>query len=139
VIRSFENRRLIIPNSVISSEIVINSSIVDERVCNFIEMGISYDSDMDRAMEIMREEAMAHPDYIDGRSDEEKDNGVPEVVTRVIGFGDSSVNLRAFVWTIDHTSGFKLKTDLYKSIKEQFDKHGIEIPFPYRTIVYKNR
>jgi small-conductance mechanosensitive channel len=139
VIRSFENRRLIIPNSVISSEIVINSSIVDERVCNFIEMGISYDSDMDRAMEIMRDEAMAHPNYIDGRSDEEKDKGVPEVVTRVIGFGDSSVNLRAFVWTIDHTSGFKLKTDLYKSIKEQFDKHGIEIPFPYRTIVYKNK
>ncbi len=139
VIRNFENRRMIIPNSVISSEIVVNSSIVDERICNFIDMGISYDSDIDRAMEIMREQAMAHPNFIDARNEDDKRKGIPPVVTRVIGFGDSSVNLRAFVWTMDHSTGFTLKTDLYKSIKEQFDLKGIEIPFPYRTIVYKGK
>jgi small-conductance mechanosensitive channel len=139
VIRNFENRRMIIPNSLISSEIVINSNIVDERICNFIDMGISYDSDIEKAMEIMREQAMAHPNFTDGRSEEEKKKEVPAVVTRVVGFGDSSVNLRAFVWTADHSTGYVLKTDLYKSIKEQFDAHGIEIPFPYRTIVYKDK
>jgi len=139
VIRNFENRRMIIPNSLISSEIVINSNIVDERICNFLDMGISYDSDIDRAMEIMRNEAMAHPNFIDARTDDDKKKGIPEVVTRVIGFGDSSVNLRAFIWTMDHSTGYVLKTDLYKSIKEQFDLHGIEIPFPYRTIVYKDK
>jgi len=137
VIRNFENRRMIIPNSVISSEIVINSSIVEEQICNFIDMGISYDVDIDKAMEIMQSEAMAHPNFIDHRSEEEKREGVPPVSTRVIGFGDSSVNLRAFVWTEDHSRGYVLRTDLYKSIKEQFDQQGIEIPFPYRTIVYK--
>jgi small-conductance mechanosensitive channel len=55
----------------------------------------------------------------------------------VIGFGDSSVNLRSYVWSRDHNSGFALKADLYKSVKERFDKEGIEIPVPYRTIVYK--
>jgi len=139
VIRNFENRRMIIPNSVISSEILVNSNIVDETICNFIEMGISYDSDIDKAMEIMSKEAMAHPNFIDHRSQEELDKGIPPVTVRVMGFGDSSVNLRAFVWSMDHTSGFVMKTDLNKSIKEQFDKHGIEIPFPYRTIVYKNK
>jgi small conductance mechanosensitive channel len=139
VIRNFENRRMIIPNSVISSEILVNSNIVDETICNFIDIGISYDSDMDKAMEIMRNEAMAHPNFMDHRSEEEVSNGVPPVMVRVMGFGDSSVNLRAFVWTMDHTSGFMLKTDLNKSIKEQFDRQGIEIPFPYRTIVYKNK
>ena len=54
VIRSYENRRMIIPNSTISSEIIVNSSIIHEAICNFIEMGISYDSDMDKAMEIMK-------------------------------------------------------------------------------------
>jgi small-conductance mechanosensitive channel len=137
VIRNFENRRMIIPNAVISSEIVINSSIVEESVCNFIEMGISYDSDVDKAMEIMRSEALAHPNFVDNRSEDEKKEGVPPVNVRVIGFGDSSVYLRAYVWTKDHSSGFVLKTELNKSIKEQFDKQGIEIPFPYRTIVYK--
>jgi len=110
---------------------------VDERICNCLDIGISYDSDIDRAMEIMREQAMAHPNFIDGRSEQEKAKGSPEVVTRVIGFGDSSVNLRAFIWTMDHSAGYILKTDLYKSVKEQFDKHGIEIPYPYRTIVQK--
>jgi small-conductance mechanosensitive channel len=117
----------------------VNSNIVDETICNFIDIGISYDSDIDKAMEIMRNEAMAHPKFMDHRSQEELDSGIPPVTVRVMGFGDSSVNLRAFVWSMDHSSGFVLKTDLNKSIKEQFDKQGIEIPFPYRTIVYKDK
>lgn len=137
VIRNFENRRMIIPNSTISSEIVINSSIVEEKVCNFIDLGISYDSSIDKAMEIMKSEALAHPRCIDNRTAEEKKDGVEQVTARVIGFGDSSVNLRAFAWTKDHSDGYVLKTDIYKSIKERFDREGIEIPFPYRTIVYK--
>jgi small-conductance mechanosensitive channel len=31
-----------------------------------------------------------------------------------------------------------MKTDLYKSVKEAFDRNGVEIPFPYRTLVFKN-
>lgn len=139
VIRNFENRRLIIPNSLISSEILVNSSIVDEKICNFIDVGISYDSDIDIALDIIKSQAMAHPDYIDNRSEEQKKEGRLPVETRVMGFGDSSVNLRAFVWSADHSKGFNMKSDLHKSIKEQFDKQGIEIPFPYRTIVYKNK
>ena len=139
VIRNYENRRMIIPNSVISSEIIINSSIVDEHVCNFIEMSISYDSDVDQAMEIMKNEAVKHPNYIDNRSEEEKKENLDPVMVRLTGFGDSSVNLRASVWSKDHSSGFQMKTDLYKSIKEQFDKNNIEIPFPYRTLVFKNQ
>jgi small-conductance mechanosensitive channel len=137
VIRNFENRRMIIPNSVISSEIVINSSIVDESICNFIDMGISYDSDIDKAMDIMKKEVLAHPNFVDHRSKEEIQAGTEPVTVRVLNFGDSSVNLRAFAWTKDHSDGFVMKTDLHKSIKETFDKEGIEIPFPYRTIVYK--
>lgn len=137
IIRDFENRRIIIPNTVIGSETLVNSSIKDELICNFVEFGISYDSDANKAIEIIREEAMKHPNYIDNRTREEKKNNIHPVMVRVIGFGDSSVNLRAFIWTKDHTSGFILKCDLFKSVKERFDNEGVEIPFPYRTIVYK--
>ena len=139
VLRNLENRRMIIPNSVISSEILINSSIVDELICNFLDIGISYDSDLDKAIEIMRSEAEAHPHYIDNRTEEEKKNGDLPVRVRVMGFGDSSVNLRAFVWSKDHSTGIEMKSDLNKTIKAQFDRNGIEIPFPYRTIVYKDK
>lgn len=139
VLRNLENRRMVVPNSVISSEILINSSIVEESICNFMDIGISYDSDIGKAMEIMRSEAKAHPEFIDKRSKEEINDGIDPVIVRVLGFGDSSVNLRAFVWSKDHFSGVVMKSDLNKSIKEQFDKNGIEIPFPYRTIVYKDK
>lgn len=138
VIRSFENRRIVIPNSVISNEVIINSTITEERVCIFLEMGISYDSDMDKAMAIMAEEALKHPLCIDGRTPDEIEEGAPKVRTRVIGFGDSSVNLRAWVWAPSSPEGFELKCDLFRSIKLRFDAEGIEIPFPYRTLVYKN-
>jgi small-conductance mechanosensitive channel len=58
-------------------------------------------------------------------------------VVRILGFGESSVNLRAWVWALDSGKGFVMRTDLYKSIKNRFDKEGIEIPFPYRTVVFK--
>ncbi|KYG76078.1 MULTISPECIES: mechanosensitive ion channel domain-containing protein [Roseivirga] len=137
VIKDFENKRLIIPNSVISAETIHNFNIVDEMVCNHIFYGISYDSNIDLAMKIIQEEAMAHPNFIDKRTDEEKDKGNPAVIVRLLDFGESSINLRAQVWAEDPGKGFELKCDINKSIKERFDREGIEIPFPHRTIVYK--
>lgn len=138
MIRTFENKRILVPNSVISNEIIENSNIVENKVCNHIEIGISYDSDENKAIEIIREEAMNHPAFLDNRTFEEVNEGAPPVNVRIIGFGDSSVNLKAWVWSNDSSSGFVMKCDLNKSIKQRFDREGIEIPFPYRTIVFKN-
>lgn len=138
VIKNFENRRIVIPNSVISNEVIINSTITEERVCIFLEMGISYSADLDVAMAIMADEANKHQKCIDVRSQEEISAGEPKVKTRVIGFGDSSVNLRAWVWANSSPEGFEMKCDLFRSIKLRFDKEGIEIPYPHRTVVYKN-
>jgi small-conductance mechanosensitive channel len=138
VIRTWENKRVIVPNSIISTEMVENSNFQDERICRFVEIGISYDSDVDKAMAIMTEEALKHPSEIDFRTPEDIENEVPEVLVRVIGFGDSSVNLRANVWAKDLPSGFQMHCDLNKNIKKRFDSEGIEIPFPHRTIVQKD-
>ncbi len=137
VIRNNENRRIIIPNSLINSETIINSNIVDETTCSLIELGISYDSDIDKAIAIIQEETKKHPLLLDNRTDEDKEKGVPEVVVRVMGFGESSVNLRAYAWAATSFDGFVMRTDLFKIIKKRFDKEGIEIPYPYRTIVIK--
>jgi small-conductance mechanosensitive channel len=137
VIRNFENRRIVVPNSVISSETIVKSHIHDTKICNFVEFGISYDSDIDLAMQIIREEAMAHPNFLDNRTEDDKQNNVLPVTVRVISLADFSVNLRAWVWTEDSAKGFVLKTDLYRSVKLRVDKEGVEIPFPYRTVVFK--
>ena len=71
------------------------------------------------------------------RPDDQEDK--PAVQVLLTGFGDSSVNLRAAVWAADPIKSFRMKCELHKAIKERFDKEGVEIPFPYRTLVYKNK
>jgi small-conductance mechanosensitive channel len=137
VIIDFENKRIIIPNSVISSENIINDSIGDEKICRRIVFGISYDSNAELATKIIQEEAVKHPSSIDVRTPEEIKDKVPQVVVRVISFGDFSVNLRADVWTDDPLAARPMNYDINKAVKKRFDIEGIEIPFPYRTIVYK--
>lgn len=139
IIRTFENKRIILPNATINSDILENANIVEEKTCRFIDMGISYESDIDKAMTIIKEEAKKHPAYFDARTKEEKEKGVEEVTVKIISFGDSSVNLRAWVWTKDPGSAFQLGCDLNKNIKTRFDREGIEIPYPYRTVILKNK
>lgn len=138
VIRDFENRRIIIPNSQMSDDVIINSTISDETIRKFVEFGISYDSDVDLAIAIIREEAENHPNFMDMRTDQEKEDKVPAVMVRMIGLSDFSVNLRAYVWAANNAAAFELNCDVLKSVKKRFDNEGIEIPFPYRTIVFKD-
>ncbi|MEQ8324336.1 MAG: mechanosensitive ion channel family protein [Vicingaceae bacterium] len=138
IITNFENKRIIIPNSVVNSETVINDSISDERVCRWIEFGISYDSDVDLATRIIQEESIKHPQCIDMRNAEQKKSKAPQVEVRLMSFGDFSVNLRAYVWLRDPLQAIRTHSDINKAVKKRFDAEGIEIPFPYRTIVYKN-
>lgn len=137
VIKDFKNERIIVPNTVISDDIIINSSITDSKIQCRIEVGISYDSDIGLAMQIMREECEKHPLLIDNRTHEDLANDVPLVRVAVIALADFSVNLRASAWTESFSDAFQMRTDLLKIIKERFDREGVEIPFPYRTIVYK--
>jgi small-conductance mechanosensitive channel len=137
VLRNFENKRVIVPNSVISNEVIENFHIGEEKICRYVEFGISYDSDVDKAMKIIAEESAKHPEFVDTRSEKEKKSKKSKVEVRVMGYGDFTVNLRAWVWAKDPKAAFRLGTDLNRTIKQRFDKEGIEIPFPYRTIVYK--
>ncbi len=137
VIVNFENRRIIIPNSIISTETVINSSIANEKICESIVVGISYESDIDTAITIIREEAEKHPFCIDNRSKKEKKMGSEIVQVFLIGFGESCVNLKARVWCDNPYKAFDMHYDINQSTKKRFDKEDIEIPYPHRTIVYK--
>lgn len=139
VIRDFQNRRIIIPNSIISEEVIINSNFGEDKICKWLDFGISYDSDIDKAKNILLEEVKEHPLHIDPRSPEQIEAGVPEVVVRVISLGDFSVNLRAFAWAKDAADAYVLGCDLNERVKKRFDEEGIEIPFPHRSIVFKNK
>ncbi len=138
VIKTYENKRIIVPNSIISNELIENADIIDDKVCKFFEIGISYNSDIDRAINIIKEEILKHKNYFDNRTEKEKSDGeVPPITVKVVSYGDSSVNLKSWVWAKDNTAGLQFLWDLNYSVKKRFDAEGIEIPYPYRTIVIK--
>ena len=138
VIRDFENKRIIIPNSLISEEIIVNSDFGDDKICKWIDIGISYDSNIEKAKAIIKEEILTHPLHIDPRSPRQIEEREELAPVKVIGLGDSSINLRGWAWAKDSADAFKMGCDLYEKIKNKFDNEGIEIPFPHRTLVHKN-
>jgi small-conductance mechanosensitive channel len=138
VIKDFENRRIVIPNSVISNETIINSTITDERICMFIELTIAHQTSLDRAISIMQEEAMRHPFLIDARTPEEIAKGDTVVMVRVMALTELGVQLRAYAWAQNPNNGFELKTDLHRAIKKRFDQEGVELAIPHRALFFRN-
>lgn len=137
VLKDAENNRIIIPNAVISNQIIVNTNMHDTKCCKIIEIGIGYDSDVEKALEIMKDEIAKHPLFIDTRTAETKKQKTPLVVARVVALADSSVNLKAWAWAKNSTEGFIMYCDLLQSIKKRFDEANIDIPYPQRVVTLK--
>lgn len=137
VIRNFENKMIVIPNAMINKEKLINFDLGEKKCCERVEIGISYDSNVKLAKKIMQEECENHRFIIDNRTPEELEANEPIVKTAVTSLNDSSVTIRAWAWTKDFPDAFELRIDVLESIKKRFEDEGIEIPFPYRTLVMK--
>ena len=134
IIKSIENRRIVIPNSVISREAILNSTIKDPRVKFNLEVVVVYESNIDRALEIMKEEAQRHPDFTDGRTETQKRQGEPLVVAKVVALEDNGVRCRAYVWAPNNDTAFEMKCDLLKSLKDRYDQEGIQISHAQRLM-----
>ncbi len=132
VIKTWDNKRLVVPNSTIDNKEVINFSLGGEEVLWTQEIRISYDSDIDKAKKLMLEEVKKHKDNLAKKEGKEK-----EPFVRVVSCEDFFIRLRAYYWCEDAWVAWRMSHELIESIKKKFDKEGIEIPYPYRTIVYK--
>lgn len=137
VIRNFENKMIVIPNSIINKEKLVNANMGELKCCERLEIGISYSSNIDLAKKIIQEECENHPLILDIRTQEELEQGVPIVRTAVTGLGDFAVTIRAWAWLRNYSDVFRLRWDVYESVKKRFDAQGIEIPFPYQNVVLK--
>lgn len=134
IIRNPENRRLIIPNTSISNQTIINSNLIDDHICNLIDFSIDYNADVDLAGKIIREAALAHPDFLDNRSEEAKASGAEPVVVRLVALGDYALQLRVAVWCAQASKAYAMKCDLLDTVRRRFMAAGINIPFPRQDI-----
>lgn len=138
-IRDLENKRIIIPNFNIATDTIVNTTLHDERVCKFIDINISYETNIDRAISIVSEEAGRHKDSLDIRTPADIEAGKPKVVVRVVSLENAAVTLRAFVWCKNEITAIVMKQDLLKAIKENFDKNGIGLALPINLLMFGNK
>jgi small-conductance mechanosensitive channel len=139
VIRNFENRRIVIPNSIIATDTIINSHLTDEKIRRQIDVGIDYQSDVDLAIKLLRTTCENNPKCIDNRTSEEKENNAPVVDVRLIAFQDSSILLRAYAWANNQGESFDMHTEINRTIKKVFDEKGIVFPFPQQTLSFRKK
>lgn len=130
-----QNKRVIVPNGMMNQSVVENSNYTDSIVCDFYEIGITYESDVDRAIDLLREEVGRQPLYLDHRTAEEIKEGVPLVKVRVTQLADSAVVLRAWLWAQNVGDLAELKFTLNRSVKKQFDLEGVEFAYPHIHVI----
>ena len=135
VINNFENKRLIIPNSIISSESILNHNIEDSHILSFNNIKVGMRADIDSAKKIIQEEAEKLEFVIDNRTPEEVLKNQPQIEVRVIEVLDSYIHLRAYVWLNNPFKEFKMKCDLKEAVYKRFRKEGIQMPIPVRRII----
>ena len=137
VIRDFENRRIIVPNSVIASEILVNSDYNEDAVCRFVEFNVVFSTDLAKAKRLMAEEIGRHPKYFDRRTDEVKANGVPLVEVRIIRVTDWSMVIRGNAWGRNATESYELYCDSLENVKNRFHTEEVEIALPHQIVSIK--
>jgi len=137
VIRDFENRRILIPNSVISDDVITNADLTDDRICKWLEFKFRLDSDIPKIRAVLQEEALKHPLQIDKRTPEDIAEGIPEVMVRVLMLNEYFIQMRAYVWAANSADAFAMGCDLMETLKVRFEEEGIQLAMPRYEIHQK--
>jgi small conductance mechanosensitive channel len=122
VLHTPDNVKITVPNSAIYGDTVKNYSANDTRR-NDLTIGISYDDDIARAIEVIRTVLSGDSRVLDD----------PEPVVAVGELGDSSVNLLVRPWCAG-SDYWPLRFDLMRKLKEELEAAGCSIPYPQHDV-----
>jgi len=130
-IKSLPNNMIIIPNSQLSSSLIVNYYQPDKEVAVLINVGVSYDSDLNKveqvtievAKEVMREVAGGVPSF--------------EPFIRYHTFSDFSIDFTVILRAKEFVDQYLIKHEFVKRLHQRYKSEDIEIPFPIRTVYMK--
>ncbi len=131
-IRALGNNLTIIPNAKMAQAVVTNFDLPEKEMSLVINVGVSYDSDLERveavtldvARQVLKEVEGASPDF--------------EPLVRFNAFNNSSIDFVVILRTDEYVSRFLLQHEFIKRLHRRFNTEGIVIPFPIRTVYLKN-
>ncbi|WP_203258382.1 mechanosensitive ion channel family protein [Hyunsoonleella ulvae] len=131
VLKEADNNVVVIPNKMILENPLKNYSLTT-RMRVFLECGVGYESDLEEVQQLTKDVIANTFDQVESADD---------VEFYYTEFGDSSINYLCRFW-IDAESmleKLKAKTTAIIEIKKAYDKAGINIPFPIRTLEFNNK
>ena len=122
-VRTFDNERLTVPNSLLT-EGVIKNPVAYDTLRLSIGFGIGYEDDVERATEILVEEAERHEKILE--------DPAPTIHMSEEALADSYVGLTARVWISDPSRAdfLTIRGEYIKNVKARFNQEGIDIPYP---------
>ncbi|HIF39427.1 MAG TPA: mechanosensitive ion channel family protein [Gemmatimonadetes bacterium] len=125
---------VVVPNATMASSIVKNYSMPVEALWVSLDIGVSYDSDLDKVEKTVMEvatEVLTEMNATDPTAEG------PIVKVRFHTFGASSIDLQVRLLVQTFTSQGRVRHQFIKQLHKRFNEEGIEIPFPIRTLINK--
>ena len=126
IITTKDQKRVYIPNSILTSQSVTNYSYMTERMIPFV-FDIGYNNDHHEAIKILKTVFAKDKRILNAKYME---IGISE-------FGDNSVRISAFA-EVKTSQFLDVRYSIMSDVKDAFDKHGIDIPYPQRVVYIQN-
>ncbi|PLX77245.1 MAG: hypothetical protein C0615_05685 [Desulfuromonas sp.] len=124
VVETWDHSELIVPNSHMISEKVLNWTLSSNVSRITLNVGVRYGTDLEKVIKILNKVGDGHPAVV-------ADPAPSAIFTE---FGDSSINFELRVWVDDIKHRLSLISDLGLAINKEFKKAGVEIPYPQRDL-----
>ena len=124
---------IIIPNSQLNSRVVTNTSYHKKDRCGVhMKFSVSYDTDVQKAMDVIRDCVAASPYTLSIEKDGIREDSGP---VYFLEFGSSALILDTTIWVSRDTDASKAITDINTRVLNSFRKYGIEIPYAYVNVM----
>ena len=136
ILKTFDGKDIVVPNESFITTTFINWTHEDKKQRYSLEFQVSYDTDLEKLVEILKETVAQHPQVVSGPQatlEEQPD-------AEISGFGDSGVDILIEYWmeAIDDGKN-RVGADLYMMIWKALKENNIEIPFPQREVKILNQ
>lgn len=130
-LRMLANNLVVVPNSKLAQAILVNHHLPSQELAVLVEVGVDYASNLEQVERIVTEEGRRVMVEVSG--------GVPEFepFIRYHTFGDSSVNFTVILRAREFVDQYLIKHEFIKRLHARFEREGIVIPFPIRTIAQR--
>jgi len=124
VVRTGDGADVIVPNAMLTTDQVVNWTLVDRLRRVHLKVGVGYGSDPHRVVELLRDVVEKHPGVC----------AYPKPQILFVGFGESSLDFELRVWMDDPDVVPNTRSEVALAIHDALVGAGIDIPFPQRVL-----